>query len=253
MEPMSWSALFGAANAANTIIDDSKRNAIISKIKLLFRENRKIVIFGLSGAGKSQFISSLKKNLTISQSTDVTTRVDFDLNDFPIIFVDTPGQDGREFARKQEVTKILKDGVEGIINVISYGYEENAKYSFNAVFDDQKNVRSDFLEKARQVEIERLNEWLSWIQPNNTKWIINLVNKADIWWEQIDKVNHHYENAYGLPFASLSNFTNIITIPFCSIIKPYYGVRTSGLFGDLEKERLHNHFINQLGSFLNRD
>ena len=62
-EPLSWSLIFGAVKTGHQIIDDDKRNALIKKFKLLIRSNRKIVIFGISGTGKSQFLNSLKKHV----------------------------------------------------------------------------------------------------------------------------------------------------------------------------------------------
>jgi energy-coupling factor transporter ATP-binding protein EcfA2 len=253
-EPISWKAIVTVAKAGNTIIDSKKRSELIKKFNLLTRKNRKIVVFGLSGAGKSQFINCLKKNLIIADRTDTTVKIKFKLEDFPLHFIDTPGQAAREFPRKQEVIKILKDGVEGIINVISYGYEENPEQTLDKIFDPNGDVKESFLKLNRKVEVERLAEWLPLIQPKDVNWIINLVSKADLWWEETDNVNNHYLNGeYNEAFDKINNYTNVMTMPFCSIIKPYYETKTSGKIGEIHKEQMHNHFINQLLNLLNTD
>lgn len=251
IETISWSTVFGIAKTSHNIIDANKRKVLLEKLLLLVRSNRKIVVFGLSGAGKSQFISSLKKNLAIAERTDTTEKIKFTIKDFPIQFIDTPGQAGRQYPRKQELTNILKNGVEGIINVVSYGYEENPDFRMDEIFTPNKVVKDSFLKLNRKSEVERLAEWLPLIHPNNIGWIINLVNKADLWWENIDDVNKHYLcDEYKIAFNQIDNYTNVITLPYCSIIKPYYDTKTSGLFGEIHKENLNIHLINQLYNLL---
>lgn len=253
-DPISWKTIVTVAKAGNTIIDDKKRSELIKKFNLLTRKKRKIVVFGLSGTGKSQFISCIKKNLIIADRTDTTVKIKFNLDDFPIQFIDTPGQAAREYPRKEEIKKILKNGVEGIINVVSFGYEENPEHTLDKIFDPKGDVKDSFLKLNRKVEVERLAEWLPLIQPSDVNWIINLVNKADLWWGEIDEVNGHYLNGeYNQAFSNINNYTNVITIPFCSIIKPYYDTRTSGLIGEIEKEQMHNHLIKQLLNLLKYD
>lgn len=253
-DPISWKAIATVAKAGNTILDKGKRKELIKQFNLLVRKNRKIVIFGLSGTGKSQFINSLKKNLIIADRTDTTAKVRFNLDDFPLLFIDTPGQTVRQYPRKQELTKILKNGVEGIINVVSYGYEENPDYQLDRVFDENGDVKESFLKLNRKSEVERLSEWLPLIQPSDIRWIVNLVNKADIWWDNIDVVSDYYINKeYGEAFSKINGFTNVLTIPFCSIIKPYHNNKTSGRFGEIQKDQFHHHFMKQLLNLLKED
>lgn len=196
----------------------------------------------------------MRRNLIVAERTDTTVKIKFNLDDFPIEFIDTPGQAGREYPRKQQLTNILKNGVEGIINVISYGYEENPEHKIDSIFTPSGEIKDSFLNLNRKVEVERLSEWLPLIQPTDIKWIINLVNKADIWWDEVENVNSHYlQNEYNDAFKGINNYTNVITLPFCSIIKPYYDTKTSGRYGELQKEGMFNHFSNQLLNLLKSD
>ncbi len=250
-EAATWTILFNAVKAGDTIIDEKKRSSFIKKINWLITARKKIVVFGISGAGKSQFINSLKKTLNIPFRTTTTDNVNFDLEEFPIVFLDTPGHGERHYERKQEVINIIKNGVEGIINVVSYGYEENPNVDLTDIFDQHGEVKDSALRLNRKVEVERLAEWLPLIHPNNVGWIINLVNKADLWWGTADIANSHYENGdYGAAFKTIDNYTHVITLPYCSIIKPYYDRRTSGLYGEIQKEQMHDNLIHQLLNLL---
>uniref|UniRef100_UPI00404AB8A1 GTPase domain-containing protein n=1 Tax=Gelidibacter sp. TaxID=2018083 RepID=UPI00404AB8A1 len=250
-DPITWGTLLSLATTTDAILDKRKRNSLLKKLKLLVNKNKKIVIFGISGTGKSQFISNLKRNMIIAERTESTDRVRFDLDDIPILFVDTPGQNARFFSRQKELESILKNGVEGIINVVSYGYEENLDFKPTDVFNGNEKVKESYLKLNRKAEIDRLKEWLPLIQPNHIKWILNLVNKVDLWYDKIDDVNDHYINGeFHKEFESIEKYTNFITIPYCSIIKPFYHTRTSGRFGEVEKERIHNYFLSQLHKLL---
>jgi len=50
------------------------------------------------------------------------------------------------------------------------------------------------LKLNRKAEIERLAEWLPLIHPNDIGWIINLVNKADLWWDKLEDVQKYYHH-----------------------------------------------------------
>lgn len=254
IEPISWSAIFSVVKAGDSIIDEQKRSQLLKKINLLIRDNRKIVVFGLSGTGKSQFINSLKKHLAIAQRTITTEKVKHAIDDFPIIFIDTPGQSARAYERKKELTDIIKNGVEGIINVTSYGYEENPDFPLENIFTSEGIVKEDFLKLNRKAEIDRLNEWLPHIEPNQIGWIINLVNKADLWWDKISEVNAHYEKEqYSKQFELIANYSHVINLPYCSIIKPYYGISTSGRFGEIQKEQMQANLMRQLLNLLKEE
>lgn len=92
-----------AAKTLDTIIDENKRNKIIKQLKIFFRDKRKIIVFGISGTGKSQFINSLTKSLKIPERTLINKDIYYELEDFPIIFIDTPGQEVKNPERIKKV------------------------------------------------------------------------------------------------------------------------------------------------------
>ena len=236
------------------MFDENKRSDFIKKIMLLTRSNRHIVLFGNSGSGKSQFVTSMKEVVTIPQRNLTTKKVRLNVEDFPLKFIDTPGHNESIHIRRAEVQNIIKDGAEGIINLVSFGFEETPNADRSVAYDDQDQIKQDFLEQNRKQEIERLAEWLPQVNPDNTKWIINLVNKSDIWWDEHTLVHDYYtKGAYRQSFNGIDKFIPVITIPYCAIIRPFFKVKTSGKFGEEEKQSLHNYFVSTLLNLLNKN
>ena len=70
----------------------------------------------------------------------------------------------------------------------------------------------------------------------------------------LDAVNKYYASGiYFDAFKAMDTFTNVFTLPYCSIIKPYFGTRTSGVFGDIEKMHLQNILMHQLYNLIKAD
>jgi hypothetical protein len=248
---IAWSVTTNAIKTGAVLINKEKRKELIDQFLRMVRSNRKIVVFGISGAGKTQFVNSLQKNLIIPQRTVTTDKVSYELDSFPIVFYDTPGHSARFSERQREIKDIIKNGVEGIINVTSYGYEENTESNLSNIFDKNGTVKKNYLSTNRKLELDRLSEWLPLINSNDVNWIVNLVTKSDLWWGEKEEVQEYYESGlYFEPFKLLENSKNVITLPYCSIIKPFYNHRTSGLFGEIEKEILVVELIHQLSNLL---
>lgn len=251
---MEWDLLLEGAKTGGKLLDDEKRSELIKKLKLLFRKKRQIILFGNSGAGKSQFVYSLKQSILIPDRNLSTNRVKLDFDEFPVKFIDTPGHSESKSFRRKEVEEIIKNGVEGIINIVSYGYEETPNADKSIAFDENGVLKEDFLEANRANEIKRLNEWLPWVTPENVNWIITLITKSDIWWANRKEVHDYYNSpTYTKEFEALGKFVPMVTLPYCSIIKPYFRVRTSGVFGEEEKVKLYANLNRTLLNLLGKE
>lgn len=245
---MEWDLILKGVS----LIDGEKRNELIRRLKVLVRKNKNIVLFGNSGAGKSQFVQSLKQSIIIPDRNLSTNNFRINLEDFPAKFIDTPGHSESVTFRRRELEEIIKHGAEGIINILSYGYEETPNADRRIAFDENGQLKSEFIIANRENEIRRLNEWLPFVSPNNVNWIINLVTKADIWWDRRNEVYDYYNSeVYTENFKALGKFVPTITLPYCSIVKPYFKVRNSGVFGEEEKAilqaNLNKTLLNLLG------
>jgi len=234
--------------AGNAVLDETKRNSFVSFCNYLLKSNKRILLFGSSGSGKSQFIESLNNSINTALRTHSTKTNKIPLANLPLKFIDTPGHDQYKFARREEIDKIIKSGVEGIINIVSYGYHETGEVDGNTVFSEDGKIKVKYLESNKTYEKRQLAEWLPRISPNqNVKWIINLVTKADVWWDDKENVQLYYEKGdYGKEFDQYRKFMKVINLPYCSLVKPFFGEVNSSKFGEQEKRILKSHLLNEL-------
>lgn len=234
--------------AGNLVFDEDKRSKFIAFINYLFIKKKKILLFGNSGTGKSQFIEELRGNVTTAIRTHATQKFKIPVANLPTVFIDVPGQAGYTYQRREQVDFIIQDGVEGIINIVDYGYHEIETPNISQPIFIENKVNKHILEVNRNLELEQLAEWLPRISPNkNIKWIINLITKADVWWDdRIEVQNYYHSLEYGEKFRPFTNFMSVVNLPFCSIIKPYYKEFSSPRFGEIEKKALKSLFFTTL-------
>lgn len=244
---IEWAPI--GAKAAEFIAEQENRNKLAKWYNLLTKKRKTILLLGSSGGGKSQFVDSLaqRKGVRVVPRTHETEPTKINLFDNPIQFRDTPGHINKKQLRRDELDSSVRKPIEGIINVVSYGYHEAPKAG-REIAVKNKEIDLNFLKTNRDLEIEQVSEWITRISPNkNVKWIINLVTKADLWWDEYDDVIEYYENGkFGQKIKGLGDHMPIYTLPYCSIIKPFFNLPTSGHFGDIEKEALKNVFLQTL-------
>lgn len=174
---------------------------IVKAIKVLLKKKKRILILGCSGVGKTQFIETIHgldtyiKAARISRE-DRTLAVDSSrilLDDFALLISDTPGENLKDTMRKAEIANLIKNNGEGIINVVSYGYHERPVSNMNEVASGE-GFNLNYIEECRKKEISQLSEWVPLIPISNVKWIITLVTKADVWWnEGVINIENYYK------------------------------------------------------------
>jgi energy-coupling factor transporter ATP-binding protein EcfA2 len=218
-------------------------------LRNFWRRNRKILIMGPSGCGKSQFLGSLlSTEPPIPERTQGVEYYNIPFLSYPLNFIDTPGQVTKDFLRKDELDKFHNgSGFDGLINICSYGYLESPDAGRKTAVPNN-TISEKFLSENRTLELNFVNEWLTEIRPNkNIKWIINLVTKADIWWDNYDFVMDYYINgAYFKKLNSINGHVPIYTFAYCSIIKPFFETERSKTFGEIEKRTLKNQLVYEL-------
>ena len=234
---------------AETSIDVIINKGLIEKIKNLFKKRKKILLFGSSGVGKTQFINSLTHNITHSinrnNRTKTVEKSKISIDKIPILLIDTPGEQfAQDQLRKKEIADFIKNGGAGIINVVCYGYHEGP---VNNILDIKKGKKfnENYLEHKRQKEIEQLSEWEPFIGLSNIEWIITLISKADIWWSNKNKIQNYYElGNYNKIISKMPKKLEHIILPYCSIIEPFYGIPQKNNFGNNLMLNLQNNFLN---------
>ncbi len=216
--------------------------------RLLRRKKPRILILGASGAGKTQFVESICNplSLLVHERTAATRRYTVPIQKRLFRMVDTPGQE-REL-RRAAIREATKNPPEGILNIVCSGYHEAAEAgSAQAVPATGSAVaKPDYLKTRQQAEINLLSEWVPNLDPGNTKWLVTVVNKADLWWpDEGSKIKNFYQA--GLYASKLDDFRKKNRVlPYCSVVKPFYDFRTSGRFGDEARVRLRAHLLQTL-------
>jgi energy-coupling factor transporter ATP-binding protein EcfA2 len=248
LEPTSWATL------AKTGYDVAKSLGLWVTLKRKLRRRRVVLVLGASGAGKSQFIQSLK---TLEARASGPTRrtvgrvkKDVEVREFPFQMIDTPGQVYDEAVRKSAITEAIQRGIWGIINVVCFGYHQadEAPRAIAVPSDDTTVARDDYLRRRQQLEIDLLSEWVPRFDKDTAYWVLTVITKADLWWPDIgERIRNHYEDpkkAYRRSLGELSEVSH--QVPYCSTIEPFYGGRTGGRFGDQERLNLRGHLLDTL-------
>lgn len=222
------------------------------KLLASLRRKKTVLVLGASGAGKTQFVNSildpLSPRLTSSERTTGAHPRRALIKDNPFRLIDTPGQLLDEGKRKPAIRDAVRKGVEGIVNVVSYGYHEAAEAGASRAVPDRGRAvaRPEYLKERRAAELDLLSEWAPLFDETTTRWVLTVVTKADLWWpDDGDRIRRSYEQGvYSGRLLELRSIHSVV--PYCSVIGPFYGFRTGGRFGDEHRNRLRQNLLRSL-------
>ena len=224
-------------------IDIVTKYKLLQKLAALFFNDKSVVLLcGTSGVGKSQFILSLHDAVAppipATERTRGWRRVKVTKDKRKLELLDTPGQVGEGPIRRKAHLEALKAKRFGIVNVVANGYHEGTAAESKAIVqaNGDYQARPEFLASNRELEIENISEWS--IDLLDAKWLITLVNKADLWWhpDTYETVLNHYsgDGLYGKELKSWQG--KHVVLPYASTSKPFYDrVAMSGHFGDARR------------------
>lgn len=208
------------------ILKVAKREGWLRRPIDFFRPKTRILLLGSTGTGKSQFLKSVpeivSQPISHAARTEFPTVARFELNDRLFDFVDTPGQLEHR-PRREEVIRdaIRKKNLGGVINFVSYGYHEYGASSSTAVKDGM--ARPEYLAEHREREIALLGEWAHLL---STEWIMTVITKADIWWDEKDSVGSYYQTGpYKERLHQLFPNAHSVTRPYSSVSMRFYGTQ----------------------------
>ena len=164
------------------------------RIADIFKRRETIIVLGLSGCGKTNLYSFSKCGCRVclncipkATRTETTERRRVRVNDRPFRVIDTPGQAYHEADRLRAVREVSTRQDVRIINVAAFGYHEYGRNPSEAV-DANNRAREDYLTAHREQELRALQEWLPILGDRSiTKWILTVISKADIWWDDPGK------------------------------------------------------------------
>lgn len=239
-------------------VDVVTKYKLLEKLAEFFSNDREVVLLcGTSGVGKSQFVLSLQDGMASPIPTTERTRgwrrAKVTQNKRKFELLDTPGQVGEGPIRRKAHLEVLKARRFGIINVVANGYHEGTASEGSAIVrtGSEYQVRPEFLERSLEVEIGNLAEWS--IDLLDAKWLITLVNKADLWWhpDTYESVLNHYsgDGGYGRELKSWQG--KHVVLPYASTSKPFYDrVAMRGYFGDAQRLQCQVGAFQALTSFI---
>lgn len=221
-------------------------HAWISKLKYgfnyYFRKPIRVVVFGCSGTGKSQFIQSLRNEAYKEQErTRLILPCRIILEDgYKLEIIDTPGHQSLEKARRDMCMDLVRKKVKGIINIVNFGYSETDQIDDNQVFKVGTNeVKAEYLRDNQKRELQQIEEWISFVdKKTKIKWVVTLINKADIWYNNKTNVFEYYENGeYANKLQELKHCCALYTFPYCCLISPFCDKPMLLEFGEKEKQK----------------
>ncbi len=137
--------------------------------------------------------------------------------------------------------------------MVAYGYHES-RVGKKEVFDENGKIREDFLRKRRKVEIDLLKEWTELLGDKETsKWLITLVNKADLWWDKKDEILSHYETGNYYKALGSAKVLSPTALAYCAVFHKFYGESPiSGFFDDKDRVNVKENLLTQLISAIGK-
>lgn len=228
------------------------RNAYLHK-------TQRIVLYGASGVGKTEFLHTiLGKEYANGQRTQDIIEYRFQLPDgHKVIFIDTPGHPSLIDLRKRLQNHYSQQKIQGVINIVCYGYHSTPDMLPDKVFKAGTNdVKDEYLRNNRMYELTQVSEWQSFINARNqVKWFVTLVNKADVWYDNYEAVDNYYRDIlsdYYDAISGIKHCCDIHTYLFCSVMKPFMGRFRSTRFSEEDKKNMLTELIGQLQRFANQ-
>lgn len=93
-----------------------------------------------------------------------------------------------------------------------------------------------------------MKEWLNRIHgESKPKWIITVINKADIWYDNRNEVEAYYANGeYGQHIEVVKRVAPHYLFQYCSVINPFGGRPMTIVMSERTKNELHKHFKESL-------
>ena len=210
-----------------------------------------VAVFGTSGAGKTEFVRAIMELPVEDREPDRTNfykkhRLVFS-DGRKIVFIDAPGHNSYKQQRTEVTEFIAKRKIRGIINLVTYGYNDVNENEGISVFKVGENVlpevKAEYLKTNRENEMKQVEEWRPFVtNKNHVEWVATVVNKADIWHDDKDSIIKYYrEGDYYLRCMKvLEQACHLVVYPYCSLISPFGKKKMVISIGEHEKAMMHH-------------
>lgn len=207
-------------SGAKTGVDIWKnRNAILQSARRIYSRLRhgkiSIAVFGPGGTGKTTLSKLLTEDFRWqARSTAYKESVDVERvalpGNFACDLLIAPGQERRRPTTWSALYRELGRSKScGVINVVSWGlhsmgvfnYQEHKLYKQDMTIGDFVH---EYAAECRQQELEVIRELAPRMEDVAGKlWMITLVTKQDLWWNERQQVLNHYQGEYDSYVAAI--------------------------------------------------
>ncbi len=199
----------------------------------LRQENRgaKVLVVGNTGTGKTAVVNNLLnpyETLPPGSTREAAVVLAEPVSSVRILLVDTPGNELYHFLLEEHLDEIATGGVMGVVNVVSYGYNDpqaRKPESDHPPAYLREQVNSDYLKRQRLDDLRYLDRWLisNTLIHDSIRWIITVVNKYDLWQEEYEDVIGYYgaSGEYGRKILNiLGEGDNYCVVASCAAKTP---------------------------------
>lgn len=171
------------------------------KTAILEWQSQTVLVLGFTGSGKtallrSLFGASVPKEEEGLPTLDVNKYI-FRVGKAQFVCADTPGHPTVEERLQVEVDNLVRGEYQGVINVVSYGYNQSkhrgVEHNAYKPLLSGKKINPRFLKKERAEELKYLEGWAGLVsEESSLKWVITVGNKADLWKRVASEVKQYY-------------------------------------------------------------
>ena len=195
----------------------------------VFSPTLRVVVYGESGAGKTQFLYTILGNGKIAgQPSQNIEHKKMTLEDGHLLeFIVTPGHKSLKAARDSLRRELVNGKITGVINVVNYGYLCNEDTDLSKVFQaGSTNIKAEYLRDNKKRELDQIDEW------------IDLIDKDCKYYKQ----GAYYEKIKVISPCC----NNIECFPFCSTIHPFCDRPMLLDMSEQKKRDMHQAFYDEL-------
>jgi len=242
-----------AASFVVTLLKEAEKQGLVKRLLAVLKKKPRILLLGCTGTGKTNLLESLVKSdasaIRREDRTLYNEARNLIVKGKPYRFIDMTGDLSRSDDRIQAMREAMaaRGGIAGIINVVCYGYHEY-DVPKDKVFSTGSAIRPEYLEHHRQEEIKQLNEWTYLLgDPVTSHWLITVVTKADLWWNNREDIMKHYSS--GAYYEALEDAKSLRqrALPYSSIFHRFYGeAPMAGTFDQAERDAARERLMNAL-------
>ncbi|MFC1834042.1 GTPase domain-containing protein [Thermodesulfobacteriota bacterium] len=228
----------------------AKREGWIDKLLGFLEKKHLILMLGSSGVGKTNLLKSLTELQpeVINHATGRTTshyKSAVKIGEVAFHFIDTPGQELHS-SQRLDAIKEYCNSIDGLINVVAFGYHEYAEGMPDA-FTPTGKVRKAYLDSNREREMHAVAEWSAVLGGNANYRLLTVVSKADLWWDRQEDVFEHYRQGPYFERLGEAKALNPIVLPHCSVFHKFYGRGPmAGTFDETDKAKARAELLRTL-------